>query len=128
MCSRVNRQLLPGRETLCFRQDDGTFIRPNCAILGAIGNDDDFHDISLPEENMMPVRFPHRLKMKCVAQMSPATTNARSAAASRALVVDGNGKTQSRCASVSDTAAVVAFRLRSSRLSACTSLCRPPNR
>ena len=31
-------------------------------------------------------------------------------------------------ASVSGTAAVVAFRLRSSRLSACTSLCRPPNR
>jgi len=55
-------------------------------------------------------------------------TNARSATASRALVADGNRKTQSRCASVSGTAAVVAFRLRSSRLSACTSLYRPPNR
>jgi hypothetical protein len=31
-------------------------------------------------------------------------------------------------ASVSGTAAVVAFRFRSSRLSACTSLFRPPNR
>jgi len=45
-------------------------------------------------------------------------TNARSAAASRALVADGKNKTQSRCASVSGTAAVVALRLRSSRLSA----------
>ena len=34
-------------------------------------------------------------KMKCVAQKSPAATNARSAAASRALVADRN-KTQSR--------------------------------
>jgi hypothetical protein len=35
-------------------------------------------------------------KMKCVAQKSSAATNARFAAASRALVADGNGKTQSR--------------------------------
>jgi len=44
----------------------------------------------------MPVRFPHSSKMKCIAQMSSAATNARSATASRALVADGNGKTQSR--------------------------------
>jgi len=37
-------------------------------------------------------------------------------------------RTQWRCASVSGTAADVAFRLRSSRLSACTSLNRSPNR
>jgi len=48
--------------------------------------------------------------------------------ASRALVADGNGKNAVAFASVSGTAAVVAFRLRSSRLSACTSLFRPPNR
>jgi len=67
-------------------------------------------------------------KMKCVAQKSPAATNARSAAASRALIADGNGKNAVAFASVSGTAAVVPFRLRSSRLSACTSLYRPPNR
>src|SRR5208283_2745995 len=37
----VNRQLLPGREAPCVRPDDGRFIRANCAILGAIENDDD---------------------------------------------------------------------------------------
>jgi hypothetical protein len=67
-------------------------------------------------------------KMKYVAQKSPAATNARSAAASRALVADGNGKNAVAFASVSGTAAVVALRLRSSRLSAYASLYRPPNR
>jgi hypothetical protein len=65
--------------------------------------------------------------MKRVAQKSSAATNARSAAASRALVADRNENAVA-FASVSGTAAVVALRLRSSRLSACTSLCRPPNR
>jgi len=55
-------------------------------------------------------------------------TNARSATASRALVADGNGKNAVAFASVSGTAAVVALRLRSSRLSAYASLYRPPNR
>jgi hypothetical protein len=41
MLNRVNRQLLPGREALCVRPDDGRFIRAHCAILGAIGNNDD---------------------------------------------------------------------------------------
>ena len=38
MFIRVNRQLLPGREStaLCIRQDDAAFIRAHCAILGAI--------------------------------------------------------------------------------------------
>ena len=54
-------------------------------------------------------------------------TNARSALASRALVADKN-KNAVAFASVSGTAADVAFRLRSSRLSACTSLFRAPNR
>ena len=36
-------------------------------------------------------------KMKCVAQKSPAATNARSAAASRALVADRNGKRSRVC-------------------------------
>jgi len=67
-------------------------------------------------------------KMKYVAQKSPAATNARSAAASRALVADGNGKNAVAFASVSGTAAVVALRRRSSRLSAYASLYRPPNR
>jgi hypothetical protein len=60
--------------------------------------------------------------------LEESATNARSAAASRALVADGKNKTQSRCASVSGTAAVVALRLRSSRLSAYASLFRSPNR
>ena len=89
MRSGVNLQLLPGREASSVRQDDGTFIRANCAILGAIGNKKClFNDVSLPEENMMPVRFPHRLKMKRVAQMWSTATNARSATASRAFVAD----------------------------------------
>jgi hypothetical protein len=43
MLIRVNRQSLPGRQTLalCVRHEDGTFIRANCATLGAIGNDAD---------------------------------------------------------------------------------------
>src|SRR5208282_6094715 len=41
MRSRVNRQLLPGGEAPCVRPDDGRFIRANCAILGAIENDND---------------------------------------------------------------------------------------
>ena len=56
-------------------------------------------------------------------------TNARSAAASRVLVAGGGGMENAVAfTSVSGTAAVVAFRLRSSRLSACTSLFRSPNR
>jgi hypothetical protein len=42
MLIRVNRQLLPGREALCVRQDDATFIRANRATLGAIENDNNF--------------------------------------------------------------------------------------
>src|ERR1035441_5426460 len=41
MRNRVNRQVLPGREAPCVRPDDGTFVRANCAILGAIENDND---------------------------------------------------------------------------------------
>jgi hypothetical protein len=42
MRHRVNQQLLPDREVLCIRQDDGTFIRANCAARSAIENDNDF--------------------------------------------------------------------------------------
>jgi hypothetical protein len=41
MLIRVNRQFLFGRETQCVRQNDGTFIRENCATLGAIENNAD---------------------------------------------------------------------------------------
>ena len=66
-------------------------------------------------------------KMKCVAQKSPAATNARSAAL-HARSSRTEMENAVAFASVSGTAAVVALRLRSSRLSAYASLYRPPNR
>jgi len=94
MFIRVNRQLLPNRETPGIRQNDDTFIQANHAALGASRC---FHWASLPEDKYSLVRFPHKVKPKRIAQVSPATTNARSAAASRALVADGKGKRSRVC-------------------------------
>ena len=67
-------------------------------------------------------------KMKCVAQKSPRRDQRAFRHGFTRARRGRKWKNAVAFASVSGTAAVVAFRLRSSRLSACTSLCRPPNR
>jgi hypothetical protein len=130
LCICILRLLHLRREiiVLYLGQNDRTFVRANCATLGAIGNDNDAFIVQV-------------CRMKCgVCSISEQNENeVRSANAARrdqrtfrcGVTRARRGRkwrTQWRCASVSGTAADVAFRLRSSRLSACTSLNRSPNR
>jgi hypothetical protein len=115
---RVNRQLLSGKHALCVRQDDGIFIRANCAILGAIGNDNDFSRRKFAgskyDAHVISSQIKNEVRSANVARHDQRAFRCGVTRARRGR----KWKNAVAFASVSGTAAVVALRLRSSRLSA----------